>query len=167
MPMPIHRTSFIAVVGLLIVAALMMVPPVPASAEIAVMALSEGLPESEKTTIKNMFETATQALVHGDLNKWQTYWTEDAVLMPPGHPTVEGRAALVDFARKNLGDLKALKLSNWTFEGRDDLAVVTTDVAWSTKGGDKKTGKQIVIAVKDASGAWKAQKVIYNTDGTP
>jgi ketosteroid isomerase-like protein len=165
--MPIRQTASAAVAGLLVAAAPAMIPSGPAMAQMAAFAVSEQLPDTETAAIKDMFEAATQALFDGDLDKWQSYWTEDAVLMPPGHPAVEGRAALLDFARKTWSDLDAFKLSNWTFEGRGDLAVVSTDIVWSTKGGDKNSGKQIVIAVKDANGAWKAQKVIYNTNGTP
>jgi ketosteroid isomerase-like protein len=138
------------------------VPPFSADA-----AASEMLADTETTAIKDMFEASTRALLDGDLDKWETYWAEGAVLMPPGHASVKGRAALVDFASKNLGHLDTFELSNWTFEGQGSLAVVTTDVTWNSEDGDNLTGKQVVIAIKDASGAWKAQKVIYNSNSAP
>jgi len=114
-----------------------------------------------------MFVSATKALIDGDLQTWQTDLVEDATFMPPRHPSISGLPALVEFARESLGDFESYDLSNW-IEGTGELAVVTTDIAWSHEGGDKTTGKQVVIAVKDESGDWKAQKVIYNSNsGAP
>jgi len=38
---------------------------------------------------------------------------------------------------------------------------------WTFNNDKSKTGKQIVVMVKDADGAWRAQKVMYNLDGAP
>jgi ketosteroid isomerase-like protein len=145
-------------------------PPMagPAKAGMAALAVSDQLPPAEADAVKTMFETATQALLDGDLDKWQTFWTEDATVMPPGQATVKGRAALVDYAAKNLvGKLDGFKQSNWRFEGCSDLAVVTTGMSWTSKDGKKIAAKQIVIAVKEPGGAWKAKTVIYNFDPAP
>jgi uncharacterized protein (TIGR02246 family) len=164
--MLLRPTAFAAFIACLAAAA----PPMagPAKAGMATLAVSDQLSAAEKDAIKTVFETATQALLDGDLDKWQTFWTEDATVMPPGQPTVEGRAALVAFARKNLvGNLDGFKESNWRFEGCSDLAVVTTGMSWTSKDGEKIAAKQIVIAVKEPSGAWKAQTVIYNLNPAP
>ena len=166
--MPILRSVSVLAAGLLLAASPLLVPAIPAQAGMAVMSLADDrLPEAEKAALKTMFETATQALVDGDLDLWESYWTEDAVAMPPGLPAVEGREALVAFAKKSLGALDAVALSDWTFEGRDDFAVVSTAFEWTDTRGGKQKGKQVVVAVKNAAGAWKAQRVIYNLDGRP
>jgi len=137
------------------------------------MAEGAGISEADQAAIKDMFKASTDALVAGNLDEWATYWTDDGVLMPPGHPSVTGRAELVDYVRGNLSNLDEYTQSNWTIEGSGDLAVVTTDLLWTFKSGDgsdkptTEKGKQIVVTQKGADGMWKAQKVIYNNDGSP
>ena len=135
------------------------------AAKAEVMAESLTLPEAEVTAIRQVFKTATDALVAGDWKVWSEFWTKDAVLMPPNHPSVAGLEKLRKFVQADLSALKDFKQSDWTFEGRGDLAVVTTGMEWIFKDGKSKTGKQIVVMVKDAEGVWRAQKVIYNLNG--
>jgi len=159
---PIALAAFAAVL------ATAAMPPMMAKAGMFALAESDQLPAAEQEAVKTMFETATQTLLDGDLDKWQTFWTEDATVMPPGEATVKGRAALVEYARKDLvGNLDGFKLSNWRFQGCSDLAVITTDMAWTSKDGKKVAAKQMVIAVKEADGTWKVQTVIYNSDPAP
>ncbi|WP_244500361.1 YybH family protein [Methyloceanibacter methanicus] len=125
------------------------------------------LSEAETTAIKKAFMTASEALGAADWPVWSAFWTKDAVLMPPNHPRIEGLEKIRKFVQADLANLKAFRPSDWTFEGRGDLAVVTTAMEWTFKDGTTKTGKQMVLMAKDAGGAWQAQKVIYNLNGAP
>jgi ketosteroid isomerase-like protein len=137
-------------------------PPVRAEA----MSNSLKLSEADTAAIKETFKRSTEALVAGDWNVWSEFWAKDAVLMPPSHPSITGIEKLRKFVQADLSNLKDFKQSDWTFEGQGNLAVVTTGMEWTFKEGKSKKGKQIVIMVKDAEGAWRAQKVIYNLDGS-
>lgn len=130
-------------------------------------AMSESLKlsEADVAAIKETFKRSTDALVAGDWSVWSEFWAKDAVLMPPNHPSIAGIEKLRKFVQADLSDLQDFKQSDWTFEGRGDLAVVTTGMEWTFKKGKSKKGKQIVIMLKDAGGVWRAQKVIYNLDG--
>ena len=135
------------------------------AAKAEAMAESLTLPDAEVIAIRQVFKTATDALVAGDWKVWSEFWTNDAVLMPPNHPSIAGLEKLRKFVQVDLSALKDFKQSDWTFEGRGDLAVVTTGMEWIFKDGKSKTGKQIVVMVKDAGGVWRAQRVIYNLNG--
>jgi ketosteroid isomerase-like protein len=135
------------------------------AAKAEAMTESLKLPEADVAAIRETFKRATDALVAEDWNVWSEFWANDAVLMPPSHPSIAGLEKLRKFVQADLSDLEDFKQSDWTFEGRGDLAVVTTGMEWTFKNGKSKKGKQIVIMVKDAEGAWRAQKVIYNLDG--
>jgi len=168
--MRMKRTSIFAAAAIL-AAVTAISPPFTQVMVTPVMAETDGLSDADKTAIKAMFKASTDALVKGDLATWAGYWTDDAVLMPPGHASVKGRKQLVDYVKANLSDLAEYTQSNWTFEGQGSLAVVTTDLLWDYKtgpnAGKSKKGKQVVVALKGADGAWKAQKVIFNTNAKP
>lgn len=158
------RIAFAIAAVLLAVA----VPPLlVTSAKGETMAETAKLSEAEVTAIKKAFETASEALGAADWPVWSAFWAEDAVLMPPNHPRIEGLEKIRKFVQADLSNLKAFKPSDWTFEGRGDMAVVTTAMEWTFKDGTAKTGKQMVLMAKDADGAWRAQKVIYNLNGAP
>jgi ketosteroid isomerase-like protein len=130
--------------------------------------------ETDVAAIKDLFRDATRALIDGDLDAWVTYWAEDGVMMPPNHPSVRGHAQLIEYVRANMANLAYFEQPNWTIEGRDGLAVVSSDMQWTFKqaGSDSPIGppvmgKQVVVLLKDTRGSWKAQTVIYNTNGAP
>jgi len=135
----------------------------PAKAE--TMTESLKLSDADVAAIREAFKLATDALVVKDWNTWSEFWTKDAVLMPPNHPSLSGIESLRKFVQADLSDLKNFTQSDWTFEGRDGLAVVTTGMEWTFNDDTSKQGKQIVVMVKDEGGTWRAQKVIYNLDG--
>ena len=67
------------------------------AAKAEAMAESLTLPEAEVTAIRQVFKTATDALVAGDGKVWSVFWTKDAVLMPPNHPSIAGLEKLRKF----------------------------------------------------------------------
>ena len=129
------------------------------------MQASMRLSDAEISAIKDVFKKASDALVAADWKVWSEFWAKDATLMPPNHPSIKGIESLRKFVQADLSELKDFKLSDWTFEGRGGLAVVTTGMEWTFKDGATKKGKQAVVMVKDAQGVWRAQKVIYKQNG--
>lgn len=159
------RLSAAFVVTLVLAASSVSMLASSAHAEAGSTASPNGLSDADVGAIKGTFKKSTDALVQGNLDVWSDFWTEDAILMPPGHRSVTGLPKLVEFARGSLADLKALTQSDWTFEGRGDLAVVSTEMTWTYKDGTTKNGKQVVALLKDGNSVWKAQKAIFNLDG--
>jgi ketosteroid isomerase-like protein len=123
---------------------------------------------AEIDAIRQALAAWSQSLEVGDWVKWQTHWVEDGVLMPPGHARVVGRKDLVSYMSSNFGIVHALRFSDWTFDGRDDLAVVTNTVRLyedaAASGDPRATYKQVIVLRKHANGNWMVQTVIFNAD---
>ena len=113
----------------------------------------------DRAAVKETIEVWTQDLEEKDYTGWLTHWNEDAVLMPPEHPRVEGRQQIEGFVRQNFGNVAQIVLSDWKIEGRGSLAVVTNDVSW-----DGETASQVIVLRKHPEGAWRVQTVIFNSN---
>ena len=75
------------------------------------------LSDSDVNLIKDTIESWTECLEDGYIDTWATYWAKDGVLMPPGHPQVEGRQRLVEFIQENFGKVRTIALSDWNVDG--------------------------------------------------
>ena len=111
---------------------------------------------TEAEAVKAAIQAWTEALARRDFAGWIGFWTDDAVLMPPGHPRVEGHAALEAYAREDFPPTETFAFSDWRIEGQGDLAVVTNDIEWA---GDVL--KQVIV-LRHVAGAWKVQIVMFN-----
>lgn len=110
-------------------------------------------------------------------NEWEgvaALMTEDAVIMPMGHPVLDGRAGYLDFVGSLVEEHGAVVTSfNGTIaeiDGRGDVAYMRG--TWShtlTMGGIpgeiSEAGKQLVILRKQPDGSWLASRWIWNSDG--
>jgi ketosteroid isomerase-like protein len=126
----------------------------------------KGLSEKDTVWVRDAIDSWTRCLEAEDYDAWATYWTEDGVLMPPGRARVHGRDNLIAFIRENFGGVRTMNLTDWTIEGRADLAVVTTNVSWHLESavGQEPEGsaKQLIEMRKNAEGRWLVKTVIYN-----
>jgi len=99
------------------------------------------------------------------------YYTEDAKLMMPGMPIIEGRDA-IKAAFASMGTIQDEKWNSLSIEGHGDLAYEQGTYSYtvippgmSVSMTDK--GKFIVVWKKQADGAWKAARDIWNSDMPP
>ena len=122
--------------------------------------MASGLPQAEVDAIKVALQEALDALEANDVEAWLSYWTEDAVLMPPGVPACRGHAQLKEY-RERIGG-KKYTLSDIRIDGRDDLVAITTAIAMPL-GGDTVAGKQILVMNKVA-GRWLLAAACFNMD---
>ncbi len=53
------------------------------------------LSENDIGAIENIIQQYVQAFLAKDLNAYTGLWTEDAVMMPPNSPALEGREAII------------------------------------------------------------------------
>lgn len=122
------------------------------------------LSAADAAEVRAAFEKFSQHLETQEFEPWSRYWAEDGVIMPPGQPRVVGRAALVEYARNYFGDLKKLTLSNWQVFGSGSTAVLSTDVDWETKSGEKppQADKQVIVAQKGDGENWQWKIIIFN-----
>jgi ketosteroid isomerase-like protein len=118
-------------------------------------------PFADAPAIQNMIEEWTDALAQQNFPLWITYWTDDAVLMPPGHPRVLGLEAIDAYGRTDFPRTDAFSFSDWRIEGQGDLAVVTNNIEW-----DDQTLKQVVV-LRRVAGQWKVHIVMFNAGVKP
>ena len=123
------------------------------------------LSDAEVASIKETIQAFTRCLEAQEFAKWVTYWAKDGLLMPPGHPRVVGHDALVDFMRKNFGNVQSVALTDWRVMGEGGLAIVTTNVDWTAQAEKQPSEamKQLLVLSKDAAGKWLLKTVIFNT----
>ena len=111
----------------------------------------------DAVTIESTIKNWTQALVNENYETWINYWTEDAMLLPPGHATLKGHAEILSFVRDSFARVDTFSFSDWRIEGQGDLAVVVNHILW----GD--TALKQMIALRHWNGEWKVQLVMINS----
>ena len=126
------------------------------------------LTASETEGLRSLIESWTSHLVAGRIAEWQSFWAEEAVLMPAGHQRVAGRSNIVDYATHEFPPLKSFRFSDWSFAGGDDLAVVANQIELDTDGQDGPSVaayNQIIVLRRDADQRWRVQTVIFTPIG--
>ena len=97
------------------------------------------------------------------------YYTEDAVLLPPNHPVVEGRDNIATFL-KGLMDQggSAVKLEAIRIDSEGALAYVQGKYTLTIDLPDGNTttdiGKYVVTYRRQDNGSWKVVTDIFNSD---
>ncbi len=133
-----------------------------------------GLSEQDQTAIRKVCEEGVKMVIGPNVD-WGAYvslaYTEDAKVMVPGIPILEGREA-IKTAFASMGVIQDEKLNTVSLEGRGDLAYEqgTYSQTFTPPGAlaavsDK--GKYITVWKKQADGTWKAVRDIWNSDLPP
>ena len=116
------------------------------------------------------FMKAADARNAGALVK--AFYAADAVLMPPNHPIVEGRAKIQSFLQGLIDSgFTGIKLETTTVAGAGDLAYgrgrYTLSMAPPGGAPVQDVGKYIVTYRRQANGTWQAVADIFNSDQMP
>lgn len=123
--------------------------------------------------IESVEAAIVEALGRGDAAAVAACYTEDAVLMPPNRPAVEGRAAVEAYFREALASF-AIEIASTAQE-----EVVAGDWGWlrtrlvqritPRRGGRtvEVAGKALILARRGADGAWRYHRDVFNTDQAP
>jgi ketosteroid isomerase-like protein len=99
----------------------------------------------------------------------RAFYAPDAVLMPPNHPAVEGRAGIQAFFQGLIdGGFTSIKLETTTTASGGNLAYGRGryTLALTPPGGApvEDVGKYVVVYRRQPSGAWQAVSDIFNSD---
>ena len=110
----------------------------------------------------------TKAMLAGDFATAASYYSEDAELLPPNAPVIEGRAAIQTFLAA-FPKLTSFKLSLVEIDGHGDLAYTRgtyelTLLPPGAKGPVRDTGKFLEIRRKQPDGSWPVIRDIWNSD---
>lgn len=124
-------------------------------------------------SIKELIEARggqlAQAVNSGDAERASRLYTEDALLMPPGSPQLQGRAAIKE-AWQGMIDagVKDIKFTCHEAVAAGDMAIEVSSLSASApgEGGSRATltGKYIVIWRKGSDGDWYLHRDIWNFD---
>lgn len=117
---------------------------------------------------KSMVSDAMAALAAKDFESYANLFTEDAALLPPNAPTLNGRAAMVTWLR-GFPPYNDFKLGLTTIQGSGDAAYVqgTCSMTLTPPGAPAPVadhGKWLVGARKQPDGSWRGAVVIFNSD---
>ncbi len=119
-------------------------------------------------------EWARAASSGRDIEKILSYWTKDAVLLPPGQPTVAGKAALREYVRTSLqipGFSIGWQSTDVHFSPDGNLAYMFghNTVTMNAPDGTPTTtvGRGVTIWRRDTDNAWRCVVDIWNAEPAP
>lgn len=113
------------------------------------------------------------AMTKGDGAGMASHYTDDAVFMNPGAPSIVGRAAIGEMLAGMMGSATLTNVSIRTERllVSGDLAIENGRYAWTVtpKGAPAMpdSGKYLTVWQKQADGSWKVIRDINNTDIAP
>ena len=126
------------------------------------------LAAADEQAIREGVESWLMAANSGDIAAWAEVYAEDAVVMPPNMPPLDGRAAVADL----LASLPPI--SDWTIDvreldGRGDLAYLRGAYSFrmtlpGIEAPIADNGSLMHIWRKQADGSWRVQREIYHSD---
>lgn len=124
------------------------------------------LTDADRADIQAVSNEFTEHFLAGNFAGVAELYTEDAVLLPPNHASVTGRAAIEAFLA-TFPPVTQMHLTIVTVEGAGDLAYVrgTLHMVMSAPDGStiEDTGKYIEIRRK-VGGRWLLAHDIFNSD---
>jgi ketosteroid isomerase-like protein len=99
----------------------------------------------------------------------KAFYAPDAVLMPPNHGLVEGRAKIAGFLQGLIdAGLTSIKLETMTVASAGDLAYgqgrYTLSLSPPAGAPVQDVGKYVVVYRRQANGSWRAVSDIFNSD---
>ena len=104
-----------------------------------------------------------------DIDGILSYWTEDAVVLPPGQPAVSGKTALREYVQASLqipGFRISWESSDVHFSPDGNLAYLFSRNAVTMNGDDgapaTSHGRAVTIWRRDADGEWRCAVDIWN-----
>ena len=102
----------------------------------------------------------------GDFAAACSVYTEDAKIMPPGGPTVEGRSRIQDFwsgATQQMG-ITGVTLKTVDLEADGNMAYELGSYVLTGNSGQLDEGKYVVVWKRESDGAWKWHRDIWNSN---
>jgi uncharacterized protein (TIGR02246 family) len=127
--------------------------------------------DQDLQAINRLQTRVDSAIIAGDTERYLTFLTEDAVLMPPNGPAVIGKDAI-----RSWNQAMSEQVRIQTYAPVDDEIVVADEwafrratVDWTltpTAGGEpiRDFGKFIIIYRRKGDGSWKVARDIWNSN---
>ena len=144
------------------------VTPILCVALLALPSATLGQASPDEQAIAEANAALEAAFNAGDGAGMAALYTEDAMLLPPGGESVEGRAAIEAFwqsAIEELGVQVALKTSE--LKSHMDAATEVGSYVFTGEGGSHVDHGKYVVLWKKVDGDWKLHRDIWNSSMTP
>ena len=124
--------------------------------------------EADRTSIQATVDSFTNAIKSGDYAAAASWYTVDAVFMPPNAPVVEERPA-IQKTLESFGKVSAFSQPVVEVDGVGDLAYarVNFDLTFTppnTTALMSDKGKVLIVMRKEADGKWRTSRGIFNSD---
>lgn len=133
----------------------------------------EPMDTSDGRAIRELFEGFIAAFVAKDLETLRASYTDDALVVPPGHPSIQGRDEIIDRLWSPMFEAfeveAELPVEEIRFENEWGFVRGTYRLRLDPRaGGDPVTeeGRYIDVVRKTADGGWKIAHAIWNTAGS-
>ncbi len=108
-----------------------------------------------------------EALESPDPTAWVYIYTEDAIFVAPGAPAIQGRNALLQFA-KSMNPLSSVVIAPIRTEGYGTLAYVYGRASWINgrppSAGQPSNVRLVIVWRKEADGKWRIAQELLNAD---
>jgi uncharacterized protein (TIGR02246 family) len=132
--------------------------------------VSTQIADADREAIHLMVANFNKAIVAGDFATAASYYTEDAMILPPNAPIVQGRAAIQSYLA-GYPKIVAFKQDIAELDANGDLgyARLTYNLTTTPPGAKaplNDTGKVIIILRKQINGTWLTTRAIFNSDLT-
>ncbi len=129
---------------------------------------SGALSDEDVAAIEASSESFAEAFMASNWAGVAALYTEDAVLMPPNQPAVQGRANIEAWVG-TFPRLTDFSLENVEIDGRGDLAFVRGTASWTMmpEGAPEpiqETAKYLEIRRRQPDGTWLIAVDIFNSD---
>ena len=127
--------------------------------------------KSDEEKIRYNLEDWQKIGASGNIDKIMTYWSDDAILMIPGLPTINGKDAIRKMIEGSKGSAPKMTWdspSSTHVSESGDLAYVMTKnhitMTDSTGHSITQDNKALLIWKKQADNSWKESVVIFNAE---
>ena len=116
-------------------------------------------------------EWAAAASEGRDIERILSYWTEDAIVLPPGFPPVNGKTALRHYVQASMqipGFKISWKSTDVIFSPDRNLAYMFSQNAVTMNGPDDtpatSKGRAVTIWRRESDGEWRCAVDIWNAE---
>jgi ketosteroid isomerase-like protein len=128
---------------------------------------NRGLSAEDRVGLEAMTQSWLAAHRDRDWDAVASHYTEDAILMPPFAPIIQGKSTIRDWFAENEGHT-TIEVENIEIEGYEDLAYVrgTSIVTHEIPGNAPVSieGKFLDIRRRDVDGFWKVSIDMFSPD---
>ena len=126
---------------------------------------------ADEAALKSLDDEWSKAIGSRDVEKTISYYTDDAVLMPPNIPTLTGKEAIRSLWKSMLGSPSfsgGWKAVKGVVARSGDLAYVSGNYEFTEKDDSGKPitdkGKYLDVWRKQFDGSWKCVAGMFNSD---